>query len=358
LALAGLHVSGPVRGNRRRRLVSWRFREKAGAAIRLEAVQRGRVACVEALMRSGELAQEPGECICGASAGDVIARVDRYGLPLDTVLCENCATLRFDPYLTPSSLNRFYVEHYQEMYARVPDPDAYFERQRGYAARVIAWLRRSGEAARTIIEVGCGAGGALGVFAAAGFTVHGCDLSDRLITHGRDRGVPNLYCGDLHELARHLDGRRAELVLMHHVFEHLGSPLKALEAAKSVLADGGAIVVAVPDVSRIEALPAPNGNLRLMLHLAHKYNYSLEGLRRLGARAGLQARLLDVEAGRDVPEMWLAFHTPRPKGNVESASIVPMSAARLHAHFRKTEWRYIQAAVVGKLKRWVRRFDT
>ena len=92
----------------------------------MDAVQRGRVARVEALIRNGDLAMEPGECVCGVSAGDVIACVDRYGLPLDTVLCAGCATLRFDPYLTEASLTRFYTEHYQEMYARVPDPDAYF----------------------------------------------------------------------------------------------------------------------------------------------------------------------------------------------------------------------------------------
>ena len=196
------------------------------------------------------------------------------------------------------------------------------------------------------------------VFAEAGCTVHGCDLSARLIAHGRGRGVSHLYCGDLDELARHLDGQRAELVLLHHVFEHLGSPLKGLEAAKGVLADGGMIVVAVPDVSHIEGLPSPNGDLRLMLHLAHKYNYSLKGLRRLGARAGLQARLHDVEPSRDAPELWIGFARTETGIGPPAEQSSTLSAAQFDARLRDVERRYVGAAVRRRLERWWRSFSS
>jgi hypothetical protein len=58
-------------------------------------------------------------CPCGEGNRDkdiVISEIDRYGLPLQTVLCVKCGTLRIDTYLDDKSLSEFYTDYYQQMY--------------------------------------------------------------------------------------------------------------------------------------------------------------------------------------------------------------------------------------------------
>jgi SAM-dependent methyltransferase len=342
--------------SRPQRYVSWRFRAGAGPAIGLSQAQRSQVAQVAALLRDGGCTLESGSCVCGQSEGPKIAGVDRYGLPLDTVLCCACGTLRFDPYITAGGLNRFYGSHYQQMYARVPDAVTYFERQRGYGRRVLEHLRRHGATPQVAVEVGCGAGGALSVFAEAGAAVIGCDLSEPLIEYGRERGVENLAVEDLSGLTRRMGGRHADIILLHHVFEHLSSPLDWLVDARALLADDGAIVIAVPDFTRIEGYPSPDGDLRLMLHIAHKFNFTIDGLQRLAERAGLRAFVLDVAPSREAPEVWVGFARVRPRWAAQAGVAEAVGASQLEAHLHAVERRFVRAAAVRKLRRLWSRF--
>ncbi len=345
-------AAGAAAPPRRQRRVSWRFRRGAGAALGLSAAQRLHVAEFGRRIASGAYRLEHGGCCCGATDGDVIAQVDRYGIALDTVLCSACGTLRCDPYLTVDSLAEFYRTQYQDMYARVPDPDLYFARQIGYGQRLLRLARDVLAPDAVVAEVGCGAGGALSVFGNAGFEAHGCDYSERLIDYGRRNGVPNLYVGDTEELVRGLDevGRKADLVFLHHVFEHLASPAHWLAQAESMLAEGGMIVAAVPDVSAIDAYPSPAGDLRLFLHVAHKFNFSFDGLAALAERVGLHAWLVDVEPSTQAPELWVAFTRSEPphRGRATRQAWHGPSTA-LFARLQTIEMRYLRAAAARKI---------
>ena len=70
---------------------------------------------------------------------------------------------------------------------------------------------------------------------------------------------------------------KADLIYLNHVFEHMNDPLGFLQDCRSRLADGGRIVIVVPDVSRIDSFTVPAGDLIQFLHIAHKYNFSFEG---------------------------------------------------------------------------------
>jgi SAM-dependent methyltransferase len=333
------------------RLLSPRFRRGRDSSVRLSDSQRKYVDDVKRRLLDGVYRLVPTECPCGLTDGFVVSRVDRYGLPLDTVMCAGCGTLRFDPYLTPHDLSDFYVSCYQEMYARVSDPAVYFARQQHYGQRLLAWAGTRWPKDSLVVEVGCGAGGCLRVFQDAGYRVMGCDYSEPLLELGRKQGVRSLDFGGFEALAEKLVGSdRPAVVFLHHVFEHIPTPLDLLTQAKARLADGGLVIVAVPDVTRIDRFRYPAGNLRPFLHIAHSCNYTMRGLEALGRRAGLEALALPVAESTEAPELWVGFGLG-PAASAQRSEAGHRNAEALFRHLRVIERRFIGRALAERLGR-------
>ena len=294
-------------------LISPRFSAEASTGpLNLQPSQLQFVAEVKAKLQDGSFKFETSPCVCGEETGPIVSEVDRYGLPLSFVLCAACGTLRIDPYLDTVSLEDFYTRFYQQMYGRSTDIESYFVRQKSYGEKVLDVAEPNLKPGSTVFEVGCGAGGALDVFQRKGYQVAGCDYSSELIRAGRARGIRNIYTGSLKDIEPHLGGAKADLIYLHHVFEHVKQPMRFLNDCRTQLAPGGRIVIIVPDVSRLDSLEYPAGDLLLLLHIAHKYNFSFDGLSRLAERGGYQVRRLTPDPKMKTPtshaaELWLEF---------------------------------------------------
>lgn len=117
------------------------------------------------------------------------------------------------------------------LYARFPD--------RPLRALALAGVGRSAR----ILDVGCGSGYLLAQLKNAGFdNLLGIDP----FLDG-DRRYPNgltLRKATVHEL----DGCW-DLIMFHHVFEHLPDPLETLQACRRLLAPGGSCLLTMPTVS-------------------------------------------------------------------------------------------------------------
>ena len=291
-------------------LISARFSAEGSFKPKnLQPSQLPLIAEVKSRLLAGTYKLERSDCPCGEATGIVISDIDRYGLFLNFVLCTACGTIRIDPYLDSQSLEDFYGRCFQQMYARVTDVESYFQRQSTYGEKILAltkdWLRPGSR----VCELGCGAGGALDVFQKNGYRITGCDYSGELIAAGKSRGLTDLYQGSLKD---NQGGPAADLVYLHHVFEHVNRPFELLRECRNQLAPGGRIIVIVPDVSRIDRSSFLAGDLLVFLHIAHKYNFSFEGLRRLAVRAGFDLRRLKPDANIPtpwalMPELWVEF---------------------------------------------------
>ena len=161
-------------------------------------------------------------CPCGQTTHNtVIAERDRYALKFDSVLCDACGTVRIDPYFDANSLERFYTDIYQGLYARAIEPAVYFERQLAYGHKIReSVFGAQSSAGKRVLEIGCGAGGGLSALHEAGFEVRGCDYSGELIEFGAAKGVPGLAVGAVEIIAK--SNQRFDLIYLHHVFEHVG----------------------------------------------------------------------------------------------------------------------------------------
>ena len=118
------------------------------------------------------------------------------------------------------------------------------------SARTLDRLSRLPLTGKRMLEVGVGSGGFLRAALKAGYVVEGCDLSEPICRQiRRDLGVP-MHCGPLDRI-RPEGG--FDVIVMNHVLEHVEDPIGFLKAATDLLASGGAVHLAVPNVGCWEA---------------------------------------------------------------------------------------------------------
>lgn len=263
-------------------------------------------------LQNGKYSLRNSECPCGISKKRdvIVSEIDRYGLPLNSVICMKCGTVRINPYLDLVSLDDFYSNLYQKMYGRAPDLESYFCRQKSYGGKVFSISQGYLNSESWVCEVGCGAGGALSIFHDQNINVAGCDYSRDLIEDGKRRGIPNLCYGGIEDLKNNVDSKRFDLIFLHHVFEHLDDPLVFLNSCRDILNENGKIVIIVPDISGIDSSRFPAGDLLPYLHIAHKYNFSLKCLQNLSERSGYSLSVLHPDPKLKTPcsdssELWV-----------------------------------------------------
>jgi 2-polyprenyl-3-methyl-5-hydroxy-6-metoxy-1,4-benzoquinol methylase len=351
-------------------MLSPRFAESDGpipANLRIEQIAK--IKNVSALISEDKWPLVPQSCPCGvAPASDEIeiARRERYGLRLRTVLCFNCGTLRFNPYLGEKTLKEFYTCDYQEMYGRSTDLAEYFERQRTYGRRIVITLRRSSDPKITsILEVGCGAGGALLELQNAGYAVAGFDYSSELVAAGKENGVRNIFAGNFEDASAAVDNRSFDCILLHHVLEHVSDPTGLLRRLKQLLNPGGRIWIAVPDFTRIHEFSVPNGDLLQFLHIAHKFNFTFECFEAMAHQCSAKACLLAIDHTTPTPwslapELWIEIRfDDNGKGvrrrDETMGDIIWNYLQRVETEFAQRTIQARRHTISGKLKhRWLR----
>lgn len=118
-------------------------------------------------------------------------------------------------------------------------------RRRGDLLRHFA--RRAAAVPRSFLDVGCGRGLLVDLFAEKGFAAVGTQLSETAARAARARGA-DVRVGELRELA--LPAGSFGIVVVYHVLEHVEAPLADLREAARILAPGGLLVVEVPSFAR------------------------------------------------------------------------------------------------------------
>lgn len=157
------------------------------------------------------------------------------------VVCRGCRLFYVNP-----------VPEREALHARVEESDFYTEDQ----LRKVEFFRRRAEAllgrvealvqGRRVLDVGCAIGTELVVARERGWEGVGLELSRASVRIAREQGL------DVREVPLEESGFPAghfDLVTLNHVLEHVPEPGPFLRAARRVLAPGGLLFVAVPNVN-------------------------------------------------------------------------------------------------------------
>jgi len=218
----------------------------------------------------------------------VVAEVDRYGIPLRTVLGTRSGLMRSDPYYGEDYLARFYREHYRSLYRPKRFSEAWFFAEQVRSGQRI-YERLAGkmpERAR-VLDVGCGMGGMLIPFHFAGCTVCGCDYGQEYAGRGQSLGL-DVRVGGLETLSGE---DRFDVVILSHVLEHTSNPVAFLRRVGALLEPGGWCHVEVPGLMNLDRWYA--GNVLEYLQNAHRWHFTAATLEAVARRAGMRVVACD-----------------------------------------------------------------
>lgn len=168
---------------------------------------------------------------------------------LGLLTCAECSVV-LSPSIWEPQANEALVD---EWFGKGYEPDASFW-VRGFEAwnnrRTLARISRLALPGRRLLEIGVGSGSLLRAAQQVGFGVMGCDLSNAIASRvNRTLGIA-IHCGLLSEIP---GDRRLDVIIMNHVLEHVSEPVAFLRDAFRLLAPGGVVHIAVPNVASWEA---------------------------------------------------------------------------------------------------------
>ncbi|HAM96755.1 MAG: Methyltransferase domain protein [candidate division WS6 bacterium GW2011_GWC1_36_11] len=236
-------------------------------------------------LASGEYKTKEHKCLCGENKSLKIGNLDRYGLPLNTVMCLNCGLVRSDPYYDAKTLKSFYEIEYRSLYTGSESAnESFFEDQIALGKRIIEYLERELDLSldgKKVFEVGCGAGGILKAFKLENCDVYGCDYGEEYLKRGRKEGI-KLVEGDSTNLKQF---GKADLIILNHVLEHFLNSEEELSLIGSLLAKDGLLYVSVPGLLSHRK---SYGSLKWYLQNAHVYSFYLSSLEYLMNKVGFR----------------------------------------------------------------------
>lgn len=211
-------------------------------------------------------------CLCGAEPGKdiLVSQKDRFGLPVNVVMCSHCGLLRNEMVFSQESCAQFYKEDYHGLVFGEKIPHrSYFNEQneRGYRFYNIVKTQLGDAPSLNVVEVGAGCGGVLYPFARRGCKCVGFEFNDHYMRYGRARGLDLRYASELSAVP---DGS-VDLVILSHVLEHVSDPSELLATAWRLLRFDGLLVVEVPGVLNVNN---EYSGLLAYLVIAHFFHYT------------------------------------------------------------------------------------
>ncbi|MCY3773122.1 MAG: methyltransferase domain-containing protein, partial [Gemmatimonadetes bacterium] len=185
--------------------------------------------------------------LCGAREAEDLARQDRHGKPLRTVICRKCGLVWSDPVPVEETLRKFYSEEYRLQYKGVSRPTLEHVYRAGrVAAHRFRHLKGLLKPGSVIVDVGSGGGEFVYLMRRLDFDARGVQPREGYAGYAQEElGIP-VHLGFVREVR--LPPASCHMVTLYHALEHMASPSEVLEHVWGWLEPQGWLVIEVPNV--------------------------------------------------------------------------------------------------------------
>ena len=205
--------------------------------------------------------------LCNSDDFESIAKVDRYGLQYYTGICLKCGLTQQYKYPNETFINLFYEKFYNDLYAFFKNPEERFISQFNSGEYKFNILKKymNFDNTKSVLEIGCGAGGILSFFQSKKCEVVGIDYENDHLEYARKKNI--LAYSNYEKINQKFD-----IIILSHVLEHLVSAENILDICKKLIKKDGLIYVEVPS---IESIPKHyDCDIRNFLHIAHVTHFT------------------------------------------------------------------------------------
>ena len=187
----------------------------------------------------GVYTKETVSCFCGSDNHRVMSEKDRYGIDYNMCLCLDCGILYSNPRMTKESFKIFYENDYRNIYSDTGESSDSDSKMKELVDATLDDFDLP--KLKVVFELGCGTGGNLRHFKDA--YCLGVDYDSSAINIGKSNGI-NLEIGGIEKLEQ--TGKKADLIILNHVLEHLNDIESDLARIRDLLAEDGLLYIAVP----------------------------------------------------------------------------------------------------------------
>ncbi len=234
--------------------------------------------------------------LCKCNEGEIIAEIDREGIPSKTVICKQCGFV----------FNNSFIADPVDFYSRDWGEDRWGDPENNFINRTksdaFSWKRmayivknigRDFNKIKSVFEVGCGDGCNLLPYHLIGKKVVGCDFDANFLAVGRNRGM-DLFEGGIENVPA---GDKFDLVMLIHSFEHMSNLDEVVHNVASRLNPGGVVFIEVPGIvnwnqtkkTTMSAMGlSSSNNIIGHLQFQHNYYFDLEHLKYVWERNGFE----------------------------------------------------------------------
>src|SRR5262245_55048246 len=223
--------------------------------------------------------------LCGSTSGrELYITRDRLGksdAAFSIVQCGGCGVLRTLPEMSEAELGRFYPDDYWGM----PEPtqEWVYSSQR----EKTSFVTRCGLSGGMVLDVGCGAGFFLRALDGSKWDLYGVDQSVAASRLAESHiGTGHVVTGTL--IGSTWPDSSFDLVTFWSALEHTNEPRTNLRKARSLLKEGGTLVVQLPNAGSYQARLF-DGDWVALDAPRHRYHFTLPVLRRLLSETGFEA---------------------------------------------------------------------
>jgi len=232
------------------------------------------------------------KCQCGSKSLEVLANVDRFGLPFKSLICQSCGLITTSPQIAQESLAYYYEKYYHPInYGKesIQNQAALYQNGQGDKIYEIVQKYLPKKNKLTVLEIGAGTGNVLSEFKSKA-NQHGIEISELGTEYSSDcieacqHKDINVIQGDIQTVLK-MD-KKYDLIILSHVFEHFIDLGEELNKINTLMTNESILYIEVPGIFiNHDKKYYKYSFLPYLIH-AHMYNFSLNTLESLVSKYG------------------------------------------------------------------------
>lgn len=225
--------------------------------------------------------------LCGATNYEAFCDRERFGLPLQTVICKECGLMYINPRPTKEQYAEFYKGDYRKVVSGSDEGDpAKFDEQVAFARRIILPLLRQNASQfspKTILDLGCSYGGILYALRQnfPGSVGYGLEPLVKISQYARQRTGATVYMTLVEDFE---PDQKYDLIVFPRSLNHSLDPRANLLKIRAVLSEDGLFILTLEDpTTKMLRLP-----LDTVTEMTHPYMFAPETIQYLLDQVGLE----------------------------------------------------------------------